>query len=216
MIWKRGVANAVILPTGQVLVIGGATHDYVSMGYPSPGPTSWQPVKVPELYNPVGDSWVSMNPQSSDRVYHSLALLLPDGRVVSAGGEDGLLHGWPQPFTSDAEIFSPPYLFTGPRPTISSVSPTVISYGAPFVVLGSTSLAHPIAKVVLLRPASVTHSFDFEQRYVSLAFGGTTNGSFNLMVTAPPNWNIAPRGYYMLFVVTNSGIPSVAQFVRLI
>src|SRR5258708_3538359 len=113
------------------------------------------------------------------------------------------------------EIYSPPYLFnsngtlaTGPR--ITSVTPGVIGYNSAFQV--QTPDAASITSAVLIRAGAVTHSFDMDQRLVGLVF---TAGSGVLNLTSPPNSNIAPPGYYLLFILNSSGVPSVAQFVQL-
>ena len=128
-----------------------------------------------------------------------------------------LVGGNPQRGNYEArlEIYSPAYLFNGDgtpalRPTITGVTPGTVGYGAPFQV--QTPDAADIASVVLVRPGAPTHAFDMEQRLVGLSF---TAGSGVLNVTAPPNGNIAPPGYYMLFVLNTAGVPSVARFVRL-
>jgi hypothetical protein len=142
------------------------------------------------------------------RLYHSTALLLPDARVLVSGG--GRFNGTNEPTDQPSgEIFAPPYLFKGPRPTISSV-PAQISYGQTFAV--QTSDAANIASVALMRTGSVTHSIDMNQRYVPLSF---TASSGILSVTGPANTNFAPRGYYMLFIVDTNGVPSVSRFVKL-
>src|SRR6185503_1600553 len=96
-----------------------------------------------------------------------------------------------------AELFSPPYLFKGARPTIAS-APAVVQYGSTFTV--TTADAASIAMVSLIRPGAVTHAFDEDQRFLSLAF---TAGSGVLKIEAPANANLAPPGYYMLFLVNN-------------
>jgi uncharacterized membrane protein len=117
------------------------------------------------------------------------------------------------------EIYEPAYLFTtdalgnaiyAPRPSISG-SPNSISYGSSFTV--QTPDAANISSVALVRNGSPTHAFDMDQRYVGLPF---TTGSGALTVTAPANGNIAPPGYYMLFLVDSSGVPSVARFVQVV
>jgi hypothetical protein len=116
----------------------------------------------------------------------------------------------------DAEIYSPPYLFKNdgsgnlaPRPTIDA-GPNAINYGQSFTL--STSQASGIQKVAMARLGSVTHSVNMEQRYVPLSF---TPGASSLSVTAPANANIAPPGYYMLFIIDSNGVPSVAKIVNI-
>jgi hypothetical protein len=144
---------------------------------------------------------------TTPRLYHSIALLLPDGRVAVGGG--GRFGGLPETDQLTIEIFSPPYLFYGLRPTITT-APSTATYGATFPV--QTPDGASIASVVLLKPGSVTHSFNGEQRYVPLSFTRSAGG---LSVRAPANANLAPPGYYMLFIVNSTGVPSVAKFVSI-
>ncbi len=132
-------------------------------------------------------------------------MLMPDGTVLVAGTGD--LAGVPNEL--NAQIFSPPYLFNGPRPTITS-SPSVVQYGSNFQV--STPDAASITSVSLIRTAAVTHSFDESTRRVSLPFTAS-NGVLN--VQAPANGGDAPPGNYMLFIVNSNGVPSVASWVHL-
>src|SRR5438445_655734 len=140
------------------------------------------------------------------RMYHSTALLLPDGRVLVAGG------GRDAPQEVDqlsAEIYSPPYLFNGSRPTITS-APSAINYGTGFFV--ATPDAGRVASASLVRLGSVTHAFNMNQRFVPLALQPAAGG---LTIQPPGNANIAPPGDYMLFIVDTNGVPSVAPIVRL-
>lgn len=183
---------ATLLPDGKVLVVG---------GHRGPGKdNSAFPVYSAELWDPTTETFTTMASMVTYRGYHSTAFLLPDGRVVSAGGEE---------VGANAEIFSPPYLFKGARPVISSV-PDTISHGQAFSV--STPDAASISKVTLLRLSSVTHGFDQNQAIAKLNF---TTGAGSLTVTAPGTPIQAPAGYYMLFILNGSGVPSVAKIVRL-
>ncbi len=190
MNFPRIHANAVTLPDGQVLVVGGgAAGKYDG------------PVTAAELYDPVAETWTVMGSQQGGRMYHATALLLPDGRVLSAGQDSG-------GYATMGEIFSPPYLFKGPRPTIAS-APSTTGYGESFSF--TSPQAGDLGKVALIRPGSVTHTVDTDQRYVGLDF--TTSGD-TVTVTGPANGNIAPPGYYMLFAVDSAGVPSVAEWVH--
>lgn len=186
----RLYANPVLLPDGNVLVVGGGAHA------PFTGP-----VKSAEMFDTKTRTWTEMASQAASRIYHSTALLLPDGRVMSAGQNDG-------PLQTTVEIYSPPYLFAGPRPTISS-APTSASYGSSINV--ESPDANSIARVALVRPGSVTHSVNFDQRYVRLGF---TRSGNTLTARIPSKAAAAPPGWYMLFVANSSGVPSVASWVR--
>ena len=115
---------------------------------------------------------------------------------------------------SDIEVFQPPYLFAGARPTITSVSPDPIHHGQPFTI--DTPNAADIQKVTLVRPMAVTHQTDSEQRVIPLTFSAA--GATTLAATAPSPGHphgLAPKGYYMLFVINSAGVPSEARFVFL-
>ena len=187
---KRQWLNGVLLPDGKVLAIGGGTTGNFG-----------GPVREPELYDPVTETWTLMATQAAPRMYHSTAVLLPDGRVLSAGQNSS------SSYQKMGEIYSPPYLFKGPRSTIAA-APSSARYGETFSV--STPEAFRIDRVALIRPDSVTHSMNFDQRYVQLTFTATDGAT--LSVTAPPNGNHAPPGWYMLFILSN-GVPSVASWV---
>jgi hypothetical protein len=189
MHFRRDHPDSVILPDGKVLVIGGG-FDHDTPTYPS------------ELFDPDTETWtVAATMKSQLRGYHSSALLLPDGRVISAGGND------PCPCPKTAEFYSPGYLFRGPRPVITS-APASVQYGQTFDVF--TPDESVIDTVVFIRPGASTHSRNMSQRYVALAF---TPGTGRLEATAPSNGNAAPPGYYLLFIVDNDGVPSEAVFV---
>jgi len=134
-------------------------------------------------------------------MYHSTAVLLPDGRVLSAGQSNG-------PLQMTGEIFSPPYLFAGARPTIAG-APASVGYNQQFTI--TTPDFANISRVALVKASSVTHSNDFDQRYVDLTFN--SDGSSGLTATSPPDSNHAPPGWYMLFILS-SGVPSVASWVQ--
>jgi hypothetical protein len=202
----RVLNNAVLLPDGKVFVVGGSTHgssDHAAA-----------PVQTPEIYNPANDSWTEMCPMRVARLYHSTALLLPDARVLTAGRDHAwneLPYKWPE---RRVEIFSPPYLESGnPRPVIQTVNNTTPSYGQAFsVTLNSAVPASGISSVVLMAPGAVTHGFDQGQRAIKLSINGRFGNTLTL--SAPPNGRVAPPGYYMLFVVSNQGVPSVAKFIN--
>ena len=199
MVRPRIQMNATILPDGKVLVSGGSSTDED----PATGSLEAQ------LYHPGANSFTSASSMAYARVYHSNTLLLPDGKVLAVGGN-------PQRtvFEPHVEIYSPPYLFNSDgtlatRPAISSIAPATIGYGASLQV--HTPDAANIKSVVLIRAGAVTHSFDMEQRLVGLNF---TTAAGVLTVKAPANGNLAPPGYYLLFIVNDKGVPSVGKFVH--
>jgi hypothetical protein len=192
--------NATILPNGKVLAMGGSVQDEV---------VSTASLNA-DLYDPVTNTFSSAGANVFPRVYHSSSLLLPDATVLLMGGNP--TRG---SYEQHTEIYSPAYLFNAngtpaARPTIASVTPSAFTYGGAFQV--QTTDAANIASVVLVRPGAATHAFDMDQRLVGLSF---TAGTGVLNVTAPPNGNIAPPGYYMLFALNAAGVPSVASFVLL-
>ncbi|HTY29732.1 MAG TPA: galactose oxidase-like domain-containing protein, partial [Mycobacterium sp.] len=198
--------NAVLLPDRTVFVSGGALarEDHVVARLQS------------ELYDPVADEWRIGAAATVVRLYHSIALLLPDGRVVAAGGNPppyGNQVAWEPPGPNEEqrlEVYSPPYLFAGPRPTISSV-PTEWAHGQQVTI--ATPQAGDLKWAHLIRPGATTHSFDNSQRLVDLPI--VAQGGGNLQVSAPNQGTIAPPGWYMLFVVDNAGVPSVASWIHL-
>ena len=161
-----------------------------------------------DLWEP-GSGWSQMASMQTPRMYHSTSILLPDGRVLMAGGGQGAgaIHNF-----HTYETFSPPYLFDGnnlaTRPTVSGV-PEAVNYGDTFSV--NTPDSADITKAGLVRLAAATHGFDQNQRYVPLNFADTTNA---LDINAPADGNVAPPGYYMLFLVNNDGVPTVGEYIR--
>lgn len=199
MTYPRTYGNLTVLPDGNVLESGGGT---------TTAPKDIANAVLPvELWNPNTETWTTLAPMGAPRLYHSTALLLPDARVLIAGGGR-----WDaDPVSTDqlsAELFAPPYLFKGTRPVITS-APSTLSYNGAFTV--QTPDAARIAKVTLVATGAVTHAIDMSQRYLPLAF---TAGSGSLTVTAPANANLAPPGYYMLFILDTNGVPSVAAMVH--
>ncbi len=184
--------NAVLLPDRTVLVVGGGAG------------LERDPVLAAEVYDPVANDWSVLASESVARLYHSLAVLLPDGRVL-VGGSNPSGH-----FETQLEIYSPPYMFQGPRPSIED-APTEVGYGDRVQI--DSNQAGSIKWVSLIRPSAVTHSTDTEQRVVGVPFRMRMSGALELTITDQPN--IAPPGWYMLFVTNDDGIPSVAHWVHL-
>jgi galactose oxidase-like protein len=204
----RSYQNTVLLPDGSMVAVGGGIGYTPADQKYAIDPNGQQ--RQVELYNPSTKKWRLGPAEIEDRGYHSTALLLPNGRVWSAGDEKHPLEpdgGWA--LTDTAEIYSPPYLFKGPRPRIVS-APSQLSWGDEFGVQVGTSV--PADSAVLVAPGATTHGADYAQRVVKLAVRRTYTGGIDL--AAPSKAGIAPPGYYMLFVLHN-GVPSIASWVQL-
>jgi hypothetical protein len=198
MLFRRADHNATILCDGSVLVTGGSARHAEG--------ASASPWRIPEIFDPVTGTWTTASRADSARGFRSSALLLPDGRVWTGGGQDPLT----------AQVFTPAYLFRSdlsgdlaPRPVIQS-APSVAGYSGSFSV-GMTSNA-AISRVTLVRLGSSTHGTNSDQRFLELGF--SQSGS-SLSVTAPPRGHEAPPGHYMLFAFDGAGVPSEAAIVRL-
>ncbi|MCK5831897.1 MAG: DUF1929 domain-containing protein [Methylococcales bacterium] len=209
MAHPRRQHNLTVLADGSVLATGGLSSNEGLVDLNNA-------VFAAELWNPSTGQWKTLASEARARQYHSTALLLPDGRVLSAGG--GLCGRCQQVgyLQKNAQIFSPPYLFKpngsgqlAVRPIIENV-PAEMRYSQ--VIKLETVQADKIRKVALIRTGSVTHSQNMEQRYIPLSF---TKQSGILEITTPENTNIAPPGHYMLFIIDNAGVPSIAKIVKM-
>lgn len=212
----RWFPSGVLLPDGQVLAANGSDRDALLV------PGTEIAVRAPELYDPGTGRWTTVADQARDRTYHSSALLLPDARVLVGGHAPGPT-GWTyphdagKPFANNEkdpsfEVWSPPYLFRGPRPVIRSVQAGV-AWGETFSI--GTPDAGGIESVQLMRLPSVQHTIDPDQRAIMLAF---TRDGDALGVAAPPNGTVAPPGDYYLFInrrTSKGPVPSVARIVHL-
>lgn len=236
--------NATLLPDGKVLITGGTRcrgtnnvttpAEFVNGQEVHPACTGGV-VREPELWDPAQpNQWRVMSPASATpRVYHSVAILLPDARVLLGGGgrptavgEKGA-HSAPEPGGghADVEIYSPPYLFDAnnnpvlnQRPAITS-APERVAYGQTFdigVARNNVASGEHIGKVVLVRLPSVTHQFGQDQRRVELTIDGNARTEHSLRLTAPSDRAVCPPGPYMMFALTRNGsnwVPSVARII---
>jgi Domain of unknown function (DUF1929) len=198
----RNNSGAVLLPTGKVVVVGGAedrTNDATG-------------VQAPELYDPVTDSWQTIEePAQQVRNYHSTMLLLPDGRVWTAGSNvnSARTEGGVERRVLNIEIFTPTYP-AGTRPRISDC-PSSVAYGQQFTVRSPEAAS--IRRAALIRCGSMTHSINLDQRYIGLPITGREGTALTL--TAPPHGAVAPPGHYMLFLIDEGGRPcQYARFIR--
>jgi hypothetical protein len=215
MAFGRHWANATVLPDGQVLVTGGSAvpniNDADDLG------------RYAELWSPKTGLWKRMSQEAFPRLYHSTALLLPDGKVLSAGG------GEPGPQNlRNGQVFEPPYLFaplpTSPndkilaqlrvirprarRPTLA-VADKEVAYGETVNAMYTGA----VARVTLVKTGAVTHSFNSDQRFIEITNFAAANGS--LRARLPVSENEATPGTYMMFVLNDAGVPSVAEMIHL-
>jgi hypothetical protein len=198
MAFARRQMNATLLPTGDVLVTGGTSgggFNNLAGG-----------VRIAELWRPATGTWTTLASAAVVRIYHGAALLLPDGRVLYTGSGDG----GESPNELNYEMYSPPYLFNGARPTIAAALPPRAGYGQTLIV--DTPDGAGIAKVTLIGLGSVTHAFDQSARLVPLSFSPVARG---LTIALPASRAAAPPGPYMLFLVNADGVPSEGRVMLL-
>jgi Galactose oxidase-like, Early set domain len=208
----RSDHNTVLLPDGSMVTIGGGNG--VTPEHYRYTTDAGHARRLVELYDPATHTWRLGPAQQEDRTYHSVALLLPDGRVWSAGDDNFPIEAGGYPSQHDTgEIYSPPYLFDeggnlASRPTIVA-APDSVEWGREFTVHTSGTAK----KAVLVAPSAVTHGTDMQQRLVGLRVRDRNSGSLDIV--APASRAVAPPGYYMLFVISKGGTPSIASWVRL-
>ncbi|MEK8033861.1 galactose oxidase-like domain-containing protein [Ideonella sp. DXS29W] len=196
----RRFGNATILADGKVWANGGSStgNDLVGARYDS------------ETWDPATGSWTTAAIATKPRLYHSVSMLMPDGTVLTGAG------GAPGPVVNmNAEIYFPPYLYktdgtgkSAARPVIET-APSAGTWGQSVAVAMADKKA--VSRVTLVRFGAVTHAFSNEQRFTDLSF---TQKGKNLQVTLPASGHVAPPGFYMLFAINSSGVPSVAKIVR--
>jgi hypothetical protein len=187
---RRSLCSAVLLPDGTIFISGGIQRSN------SPCAT----------FDPRTNTWSRSAELAGTRDYHSVSLLLPSGKVLMAGWDN-----------SNIDIYSPPYLFNGPRPAIRT-APTIVGYGQRFFI--EVPESQEIDRIVMVRPMAVTHQTDSEQRVIELSFfNPRLRGQRDTLSVVAPDGEglhaLAPPGYYMLFALNHSGVPSVAKWIRL-
>ena len=203
MLNARAMHNSVVLPSGEVVVIGGMNVPITFSDEES--------VFHPELWNPETETFELLAPMKVPRNYHSTAILLADGRVFAGGGG---LCGNCDANHADAEILTPPYLLNAngslrPRPTIDS-APSSTTYGSTIIV--NASGAQSIDGFVLMRTAAVTHSLNTDQRRVPVSWSDSGSGRYSVRI--PTNRSVLVPGNYFLFALDSAGTPSVAKLIN--
>jgi hypothetical protein len=211
---KRFMSDAILLPDGTVLVVNGASRGVAS--------DAWGSVTTPELFDPVTETWTSMTPADHGRHYHSVAILLPDARVLVSGNTKDFNKGDNKKNDKTIQIFNPPYLFRGRQPVINW-APEQKGYDKDLLIAtvdagytemnGERPSPDWIGSVALVRAGSVTHSNNMDQRYVELSI--IQRDSSSLTVKTPLNGTIAPPGYYMIFILNRKGVPSKGRFIKI-
>ena len=203
----RAWVNATVLADGKVVATSGSAVAGEATGYNN----------IAEIWDPANGQWLQGAVAQKMRLYHSNALLLPDGSVlVSGGGATAPTYvNDPNKNNLNAEIYYPPYLFTSggaraARPAVGN-APTWIDIGKTFSV-DIVANAASVSRITLVKTGSTTHSFNMDQRFLDLTFKAA--GS-HVAVQAPTRAGEAPPGYYLLFVFNEAGVPSVAKIVRL-
>jgi hypothetical protein len=205
----RSYLNTVVLPDRSMVSLGGGiglTTANENFAVDEQGTR-----RRVEIFDPAKSHWRLGPAQLEDRAYHSTAVLLPDGRVWSAGdnfhGPDPGPNGFSS--TDTAEIYSPPYLFAGTRPRIDE-APSALGWDEAFDVEVGRK---PARRAVLVAPGATTHASDMSQRLIPLDVNH--HDEHRLRARSPLDPDTAPPGHYMLFVLSKAGVPSVASWVRL-
>jgi hypothetical protein len=199
---QRHNANTVILPDGTLLTVGGNNGDDTYNG------TLYSAERYSAAADDLRGEWFEVAPHKIRAAYHSSAILLPDAKVLLS--EDDRVQTVEAAANHKFQVYSPPYLFNGERPTLTA--PSVVQRGVPFDVTTSVAPKRSIAAVVLIAPGAVTHANDMHQRFIKLPI--KANGAV-ITATVPDSAALVPPGYYMLFAVDSAGVPSVASFVHI-
>ena len=213
--WKRDStmcsprihAVGVLLPDGQVLAVGGMSHHshYITKeDFEDQDMASKMGVLHAEIYHPEAKTWTWMAPQKRPRLYHSTALLLPDGRVISMGSNP-----YANIIEKSIEIYSPPYLYRSDRPVIIEY-PSQLSYNQTFTL--GVNQSRQVSQIVLMRPEVLTHVTNTDQRLLALEFKVLNDEK--LEVQGPLKAAHMPQGFSLLFVLNNDSVPSIGKFVK--
>ncbi|XP_065850810.1 aldehyde oxidase GLOX1 [Euphorbia lathyris] len=228
-VWKRELmpsprimGDAMILPTGDILLLNGAKRGASGWGF------AREPNFTPVLYNPRakrGSRFTELAPTNIARVYHSVSVVLPDGKILVGGSNtnNGYIYDAMYPTELRIEKFSPPYLnqaIANRRPVITQVNEK-FAYGASLQItieLKDPKTSQRDLKVTMYAPAFTTHGVNMNQRLIDLGLSevkaNPATGIHTISFKAPPSTTIAPAGYYLLYVVYQ-GVPSIAKWVQI-
>lgn len=202
MWFARAFANGIALPNGKVFITGGQSYSQPF--------TDTNAILTPELWDPTTYAFVRMAPNNTPRTYHSVGILMPDGRVFSGGG--GLCGPNCPNNHFDGQFYSPPYLFLSdgvtlaPRPVIVLLSSSTVRVGGSITV----TMESAVVSFALMRMSATTHTVNTDQRRIPLT--PTVNG-LEYTIWVPSDAGIALPGYWMLFALDGNGVPSVAVTV---
>ena len=189
-------SNATVMADGKVVVTGGSVIGNQLSGV----------AYTAQIWNPATGTWTTGAKAAKPRLYHSTALLLPDGSVLTGGG------GAPGPVKNlNAEIYYPPYLYAGTRPTLSG-TPAALALSTTKSFKATVGAGNAITRVTLLRSGSTTHVNNLEQNFQTLSF---TQAGQTLTIQSPTNRNYTLPGYYLLFVFAQNGAPSEAKIIKI-
>lgn len=205
MVYARSFANGVVLPNGKVFIVGGQPY---AVPFTDTGA-----VLNPELWDPEANEFTILPPHDVPRTYHSVALLMLDGRIFTAGGG---LCGTCSTNHEDAQIYSPAYLFNedgsdAKRPVILKTSPQKLAVGDTLYV----TVNSPVTDFSLIRYGSATHAINTDQRRIALKPKTTSPKKLHFTFEIPSDPGIALPGYWMLFALNKDGVPSVASTVQI-
>ncbi|MBX2823904.1 MAG: DUF1929 domain-containing protein [Gammaproteobacteria bacterium] len=204
MNYRRKFHQLIPLPTGEVLAVGGNTtgRKFCDCGS----------ILEPEIWNPATGNWRTAAPMSVPRDYHSTALLLTDGRILTAGGGYQPSNSGASSTHQDAQIYSPAYLFSATgqlanRPTVVAEFDE-IGNGQGFTVNTTGNISY----FSMIKMSATTHGINTDVRFLKPQFSQSGSNRYDLEIHA--NRNVATPGYWMLFAVDTAGVPSVAEVIK--
>ncbi|GAA2262849.1 hypothetical protein GCM10010430_54100 [Kitasatospora cystarginea] len=204
--------DTLVLPNGNLFTVNGA-YDIRDYGNGPYNPNADPKYRQTELRD-AGGRWTLGPVQRLPRGYHSNAVILPDGRIMITGDELQQIANNPDiksGLNGTIEIYEPPYLHQGDRPSLRTAPTDPLNYNATFRV--NTNTPTQATRAVLVAPITSTHSVDTSQRRLELRITGRAGSQ--LVLQTPASAKDAPPGFYMLFLLNDAGVPSEAKWVQL-